>query len=245
MFEKIYDKNISKAIIRQIQALIMNGSLKAGDQLPSERELSQAFDVGRPALREALRALELVGLIEMRHGQGNFIASDMLNTSFNPLPLAFKLSNGKPDHILQMRFAIEAYTVKLAAESASPEEIEALYLCHQAMIDADTDEGKAHADKLFHYEIAKISQNPLIIALLANISDLMEGFIQRSIELALFENSLEVIYAEHLNMIHKIEAHDAAGAVHELDIHLATRGTQILQYQEVFPLTNDQVVLPV
>lgn len=221
MFESIENKKISQIVIEQIQEMIMRGELKSGDKLPPERELTQTLNIGRPALREALKALEIIGLIESRHGQGNFVVNNTENSVFKPLSLSFKLSNGNIEEILELRHLIESYTVKQAALLSDANDINKLYEIHNAMIKADTTDHKSQCDKEFHYEIAKISKNILINSLLESTSYLFDSFINKTVRMSYFgEDSIEKIYEEHLNIIKAIEKHSEEDAAFSMHAHL-------------------------
>ena len=221
MFELIENKKISQIVIEQIQDMIMRGELKNGDKLPPERELTQTLNIGRPALREALKALEVIGLIESRHGQGNFIVNNTENSFFKPLSLSFKLSNGNIEEILELRHLIENYTVKQAALYANADDVERLYKLYECLVEAETTELKSHYDKEFHYEIAKISKNTLINNLLESTSYLFDNFINKTVVMSFFgEDSIYKIYEEHLNIIKAIEKHDSEEASKFMYLHL-------------------------
>lgn len=221
MFETIENKGISQKVIEQIQDMVMNGELKCGDKLPPERELTQKFNIGRPALREALKALEIIGLIESRHGQGNYIVNNTENSFFKPLSLSFKLSNGNLEEVLELRYLIENYTVKQSCIKANSNDIKKLYDLHNKMIEAESTELKSYYDKEFHYEIAKIGKNMLIDIVLESTSYLLKNFINKSVEISIFgDDSTEKIYEEHLNIIKAIENHDEKAAVEYMNNHL-------------------------
>ncbi len=231
MFETIENKKISQVVIEQIQDLIMKGELKDGDKLPPERELTKTLNIGRPALREALKALEVIGLIESRHGQGNFIVNNTENSFFKPLSLSFKLSNGNIEDILELRHLLENYTVSKAAINASHEDIEKLYQLYNDLVNAETKELKSHYDKEFHYEIAKISKNTLINNLLESTSYLFDNFISKTVGMTFTgDDSIEKLYEEHLNIIKAIEKHDSEEASQCIFLHLnkIDRGMLIL-----------------
>jgi len=126
MFMAIENKKISQIVIEQIQEMIMKGELKKGDQLPPERVMTEQFQIGRPALREALKALEVLGLVERRHGLGNYIVNNVESNFFKPLSLSFKLNNGDVQEVLQLRYLIETFTVREAAKSATSNDIASL-----------------------------------------------------------------------------------------------------------------------
>lgn len=221
MFETIENKKISQMVIEQIQGMIMRGELKNGDKLPPERELTQTLNIGRPALREALKALEVIGVIESRHGQGNFVVNNTENSVYKPLSLSFKLSNGNIEEILELRRLIEEYTVKQAASSSDEKDVLRLREILNAMINAETTEQKSQFDKQFHYEIAKISKNILINSLFESTSYLFDSFINKTVRMSFFgEDSIDKIYDEHLRIIEAIEKHDAEEAAKKMQIHL-------------------------
>jgi len=221
LFESIENKNVSEIIIEQIQKMIMSGELKVGDKLPPERELSEMLNVGRPALREALMALEVIGLIKKIHGQGNFITNNLESSFFKPLSLSFKLSNGKIEDILNLRILLESYTVQEAAKIASNSDIKRLSGILNNMIKSETIEDKAFYDKKFHYEIAQLSNNQLIINLFDSISYLMESFIGKSVMVSLFkEHAIEKIYDEHLQILNAIKSKDPGKARLYMNNHL-------------------------
>jgi len=221
MFETIENKKISQIVIEQIQDMIMRGELRNGDKLPPERELTKTLNIGRPALREALKALEVIGLIESRHGQGNFIVNNTENSFFKPLSLSFKLSNGNIEEILELRHLIESYTVKRAAIFATAEDVLRLYNLYENLVNADTTELKSHYDKEFHYEIAKLSKNTLINNLFESTSYLFDNFINKTVRMSFFgEDSIEKLYEEHLNIIKAIENHNEEEALQYMNFHL-------------------------
>lgn len=232
MFETIENKKISQIVIEQIQGMIMRGELKDGDKLPPERELTQTLNIGRPALREALKALEVIGVIESRHGQGNFVVNNTENSVFKPLSLSFKLSNGNIEEILELRRLIEDYTVKQAAILSDEKEVERLREIHNAMINAETTEQKSQYDKQFHYEIAKISKNILINSLLESTSYLFDSFINKTVRMSFFgEDSIDKIYEEHLRIIEAIEKHDDKEAAKRMQIHMNNIDVYLLNEQ--------------
>lgn len=93
MFKEIGDERTFNGILNQITDNIQRGRLKAGDALPAERTMAETMGVSRPAVREALRALELLGIIKPVPGGGNYIADDLDSWLIGPLSILFKLNN--------------------------------------------------------------------------------------------------------------------------------------------------------
>ena len=94
MFKEIGDERTFNGILNQITDNIQRGRLKAGDALPAERTMAETMGVSRPAVREALRALEFLGIIKPVPGGGNYIADDLDSWLIGPLSILFKLNNG-------------------------------------------------------------------------------------------------------------------------------------------------------
>ena len=118
---KIRRKKVWEEVAEELQRLIVDGHWQKGEQLPSEIELAKEFGVSRSALREALRSLSSMGLVQIRHGEGNFVwypeAEDFLN------PLMPRLLADREDvlAIMEARSMVEVKTAMLAAQRATPE----------------------------------------------------------------------------------------------------------------------------
>ena len=191
-------KNVSQAVIERIMEMIMNGDLKEGDRLPPERELTEMLGVGRPALRESLRALEFLGLVESRHGSGNYIVNNVATNYFKPLSLSFKLHGGSSKEVLEFRNCLEQFAVSQAAAVATPDDVAVLKCLLDDMESAESTQEKADIDLQIHTKVAAIAGNPLICDALQGVSILMNSLVTQSIRLSYYEgDSIENIYREH------------------------------------------------
>lgn len=160
--EQLYEK-LSKAIIDQI----LGGSLAPGQRLPPERELARAFGVSRPSLREALGALQTLGVVETRHGSGSWISADALDVLAHHPQGVIDLGV-RPVMLLEARAIVEPSIASLAAERYAPDdELERLL----QMMDAARDwENPTHrttwsdADRLYHQRLAVHTHNTVLIA---------------------------------------------------------------------------------
>ena len=119
MLHAIKKTRIHEEVVTQIHDLIREGRLKAGDQLPSERELSETFKVSRTSVREALRALETKGLIISRTGMGNFVADLPIESLIAPLAKLLIEEKTALADIFELRKLIEPHIAALAAERAT------------------------------------------------------------------------------------------------------------------------------
>src|SRR5438132_10883587 len=120
----IKSTRIYEEIVRQIKGLISEGRLKSGDQLPAERDLAEKFLVRRTSVREALRALESVGLIEIRPGEGTFVREISVDALVEPLALVMLSQREALGELFEARRLIEPAIAELAATRATPEEIQ-------------------------------------------------------------------------------------------------------------------------
>ncbi|WDV47096.1 FadR/GntR family transcriptional regulator [Clostridiaceae bacterium M8S5] len=190
MFKPIKQKKVYQHVIEQIQNMILSGELKKGDKLPAERELSSKLDVSRSSIREALRALEILGLIESRQGEGNFISDNIGNSFFEPLSVMFMLNEGKKEEILELRKMIEVETAAMAATKISEEDINVLKDLMVKLKNARDEKESANLDKELHYKITQIAGNSFAFNLLNSITFIMESFIENARE-AILKNAKE------------------------------------------------------
>ena len=106
-------------IMDQIERLILEGKVRPGQKLPSERSLAEEFDVSRPTVREAIQKLEARGLIQRRHGGGTFVAEHVGSTFIDPMMAMIQRSPDGTFDILELRFALESVAAWLAADRAT------------------------------------------------------------------------------------------------------------------------------
>jgi len=158
-------------IVEQIQNLIKEGKLKPGDKLPPERILAEKLGVSRPPLREAISALEILGIIESRGGKGNFIKN-----TFNPTSYAQQLKElekeESPFELLEARKAVETEIAGLAAEKATPEDIEEIEEALDRMREALSDTPRAmEFDRQFHVAVARAAHNSILFQMMNYLAD--------------------------------------------------------------------------
>ena len=160
----------------------MEGIFKKGDKLPSERELSEKMGVSRTSIREALRVLETMGVVESRQGEGNFICSNIEKSLLQPLSMMFKLNNGSFSDIYELRSILEIECARLSAIRATDMDCRELLSVVEEMEQETFGENRyeilVELDKKFHNTLSDISKNYLIESLFSTISNLFEKFIE-------------------------------------------------------------------
>ena len=122
-FEAIKSRSISELVAQRLIDMIRKGQLVAGQQLPPERELAVLFDVGRPAIREAIRGLSLLGLVKIQQGEGNFISSLNVEDLIEPLSLLIDLHADQINELFDARKIIEGGITRLACERLTDAQI--------------------------------------------------------------------------------------------------------------------------
>ena len=157
MFSHVKSKKVYQQVVEQIQTMAMNGELEKGDRLPTERDMAEKLGVSRTSIREAMRSLEMVGLVESRQGEGNFVGGSISGNYFEPLSVMFMLNNGDPRDIFELRQVIEMEAVSIAAgnvkKEGREEEIKELNDLVQKLREVTNDKESHNLDLQIHYKI--------------------------------------------------------------------------------------------
>jgi len=201
------NSKIYQLIIDDIQNSIINGELKNGDKLPTERTLVQKYNVSRSSIREALRILDVIGIIECRQGSGNYISNNFSEFCFEPISLSFKLQNGTLDDIFQLRNMFEIRSSILAATHIDSLDSKKLIQLSQQLRATKNINEFNKIDKQIHISIAGYSKNTLLITLYNAISRLVEYSIKTNSEKATLNLNKKLIET-HINLCESIAAHD-------------------------------------
>jgi GntR family transcriptional repressor for pyruvate dehydrogenase complex len=170
----IKSTRIYEEIVRQVKQLIGEGRLKTGDRLPPERELAEKFVVSRTSVREALRALESLGFIEIRAGEGTFVRAVSVDALVGPLALMMTSQREAIGELFEARRVLEPAIAALAASRATPDEIQDMerILESQAREVTAGRTGLAE-DAAFHTAIGAAAHNHAITRIVHAIMDLL------------------------------------------------------------------------
>jgi DNA-binding FadR family transcriptional regulator len=160
---------------------LLSGELKAGDRLLPERELAAALDVSRPVLREALRSLAMLGLLDIQHGRGAFVKSADASVLGQALTLCLAPEPNILNDVLQARIAIECQAIRLACERASERDLQAIAVTLDTLVDSlDDPERGGSADYAFHLAIVRASGSASLMKIYEAISPLlMRSHVER------------------------------------------------------------------
>ncbi|UUR87197.1 FadR family transcriptional regulator [Clostridium perfringens] len=169
---KVYEQ-----VVDQIKEMVRVGQIKKGDKLPTERVMAEELQVSRTSIREAMRALEVVGLIESRQGAGNYIREEFDDVLLEPLSIVFMLQNGTNKDIFELREVLELSTIFLSVMRISDEELKKLGELVERFKTSRDEEENVKIDSEFHSIIVKGANNVLITNLLEGVSELVDKFI--------------------------------------------------------------------
>jgi len=175
VLKPVEKKKAYEDIVQQIRTLIEEGKLKRNDHLPSERDLSETFRVSRTTVREAIRTLESMKLLQSRQGDGTYVLASSEESLIHPLAVA--LFNEKDDirDIFYIRKIIEPHVAELAAENATPQDIEEMErILQQQEESIGHGENIIETDSAFHNLMVKATTNRVLERLIAALIDLLK-----------------------------------------------------------------------
>jgi GntR family transcriptional repressor for pyruvate dehydrogenase complex len=215
MFER---SALAEQICARFLSLIEEGHLRPGDKLPPERELAATMRVSRPSLREALRALSVINVVEMRQGDGTYVTSLEPALLVEHLDFVFSLDDSTFLQLLEARKALEPGIAAAAAGRISDKEIAELEACLERTL-ASMEEPAAflQADLELHARIAAAAQNPILNRFMAIIGRLGEASRQRTVEIA---GIRQQTVSDHRAIVLALKARDPAGAHQAMLQHL-------------------------
>jgi GntR family transcriptional repressor for pyruvate dehydrogenase complex len=230
MFKQIKVRHISEEVFDQIKLAILEGRLKPGDKLPTERELISTLGVSRLPIREALKLLANMGFIETKQGGGSYVRSLLADRMRDPLGLIMKDHKGKIFELLEVRKEIESWSAFYAAQRGTVEEVAAL---RNLVEETKTyrDQGKRPPNRLdadFHLALAQYSHNTIQAHLTYTIYDVFSEYFNYLIEHICFsEEYQQAIYEQHVEIYDAIGHQDPEGAKNAVLKHLEFVGEQL------------------
>jgi GntR family transcriptional regulator, transcriptional repressor for pyruvate dehydrogenase complex len=220
----IHQKKISQVIIEEIISLVSEGKLKVGDKLPPEREMSRMFGVSRVPLREAICAMEIIGLIDVRQGEGSFITDVNIVPFIRTISQLLLRNESMESELIELRKLLEIEAIKLIiSQEVSPEKLDRLEKVVKEMSDSI---GKGIelgilADVSFHKMLFELSGNYILAKAGECISLIIESSVKFNREKILRnkENFIK-LYEQHKTICNAILNKDESLAVETMVLHL-------------------------
>ncbi len=209
---------LTELLVARFLTLVSTGELKPGDQLPPERRLAETFDVSRPTLREALRALAVLGVVEVRHGGGVFVSQLQASDLLGPLTFFLTLRSTEVEKLYEARRLIEGEITALAARHGT----EAAFAELEGLI-ALQDEHKAEParfrdfDSAFHRLLGQLSENDFLTRAAQSLNILGQEFRKIASETP---NVIATSIGDHRAILATLRARDEAAARAAMITHM-------------------------
>ncbi|MEW5912701.1 MAG: FadR/GntR family transcriptional regulator [Thermodesulfobacteriota bacterium] len=221
LFSSIKTSKVSEEVYRQLVSLIGSGKLKPGDQLPPERSLASELGVSRQSVREAIYKAEVMGLLQVRQGEGSFVLSSVGELLKPPLAVLLEAESEAVFDFLAMRKLLEGWCAERAALAATDEDLAEIKDVLDRMERTElTDKDWEHLDVEFHLSVAAASHNVVAVHIMEALKhnfDVFFNFRQRIKEVP---DSAELIWQHHYDVYRAIADRDPRLARQKLEDHL-------------------------
>ncbi|WP_248930427.1 FadR/GntR family transcriptional regulator [Paenibacillus hamazuiensis] len=220
---KISTRKIYEEVADQMKNMIVGGALQPGQKLPSTKELSEKFQVGRSTVREALSALKAMGLVEIRQGEGSYVRQIEPGDLELPGFQSLLMNRETVIELLEARKALEISNAALAAEKRTDEDVEAFERILQRMEAhlGDEEEGE-RSDIEFHLTLARAAHNSIMLRLIDSISSQMQTAIRETRRLQMYASKpvSARLWEEHKAIFEAVRLQDVSGAQEAMRSHL-------------------------
>lgn len=210
-------ETLSSEVARRLLDYLLSGAVKPGERIPSERKLSEALGVGRSVIREALKSVTVLGLLEVRQGDGTYLKRTDSELLPQTIEWGLMLGAKRITDLLETRRYLEVVVVGLAAERRDEANLERLRQHAASMRQAETPADFVAADIAFHLEIATAAGNESLLQIMRSIRSLLQVWITRVMESS---GANKPTWAEHAAVLRAIERGDPAAARKAMEAHM-------------------------
>lgn len=214
------DKPADK-VIEYVETLILAGKLRVDDRLPAERDLAQTLNVSRTAVREGIRLLETIGIVESRQGSGNYITRHFDKTLERVLTMMYALDNMSYAQVQEFRYAVERQALALAVHNDNAQLRRQMQKHLDGMLHGRTEEEQTENDRLLHFDLVQLSGNRLVIANYAALDRIIARHI-RDVRLRIQSGSsgeFELLQGIHRQLVEAVLQGDLEMGKEALDRH--------------------------
>lgn len=231
-FKPLREKRAFEEVADRVREMLEEGTLKVGDRLPPERELSKQLNVSRSILREALRVLENAGLLELKPGKGGgaFVSAGNTHAVSEHMGDLLRVGGISLAHLTEARAWIEEVVVRVACERAQEEDFEALEAnvrrAEQLFAENRMME-KLEVNIEFHNVLAAATKNPVLVMMTQTLGGVMHGFAKR-----LGAETTRSVIRSRSRFIELLRARDADAAVMEMHEHLKSIQAVYMRFAE-------------
>jgi len=210
IYKTIKQKRLSSEVVNQITDLILQNHLQPGDKLPPERQLAEELGISRTALREAMKALEERGLVEVKQGSGTFVCSPSFEVVSDSLSLLLQTNMARYLELMEVRGILDVEMAGRLAQEATEEDIERLGERIARMWQVlDSPEEFVQEDVAFHIEFYQAMKNELLLTIMQPVMELLVEAMGITFEAP---GSAESSLRRHEKLVERIRARDTEGA---------------------------------
>lgn len=210
---------VATQVARKLVEYLLSGAVEPGTRMPSERQLAEAFGVGRSAMREAIKALSLIGLVEVRQGDGTYLRKADSALLPEVIEWGLLLGERRTMDLVEARQAIEIVIVGLAARRRTQQDIEDLTRILRKMEVAPSAAAFVESDVQFHMRLAETSDNLVLRDIHSSIQALLRTWIGRVLAAP---DSREPSYLEHVPILEAIVLGDPDAAERAMKAHMTS-----------------------
>jgi GntR family transcriptional repressor for pyruvate dehydrogenase complex len=205
-------------VARSVLRHLLSGDIHPGEQIPPERQLAQTLGVGRSVVREALKALMLLGLIEVRQGDGTYLKSTSSDLLPQVIEWSLLLGTKETEDLIESRQVIEVIIARLAAQRRSADDVEELRrILEQMRIASGDPDAFTDADVRFHIRLVEATGNTVLKGILNSIRALLSAWISRVMHA---ERDIKVTYDEHVRVFEAVQKGDPEAAATAMRLHM-------------------------
>ncbi|MFI6875720.1 FadR/GntR family transcriptional regulator [Streptomyces sp. NPDC050400] len=216
---------LAAEVSRRLIDYLMSGEVQPGDRIPSERQLTEMLGVNRPTVREAIKSLGFLGLLEIRQSSGTYFRGSDSDVLYRLFELGLVLGERGAKDMVQARAELEIVVAGLAAEARDDAGVDLLRARLAVMRECPDDEF-AEADTAFHAALAELSGNSVLRDMLKGMRAMIQrGWVERTGAV----RSREVAYADHVPIFEAVEKGDTPGARAAMAQHMEGASRRLME----------------
>lgn len=216
---------VATQVARKLVEYLLSGAVEPGARMPSERQLAEAFGVGRSAMREAIKALSLIGLVEVRQGDGTYLRKADSALLPEVIEWGLLLGERRTMDLVEARQELEIVIAGLAARRRTERDIEDLRLILERMERSTAAAAFVEADVAFHMRLADASDNLVLRDIHSSVQALLRTWIKRVLAT---EGAREPSYLEHVPIFEAVAAGDPEEARRAMEAHMSSAAGRLL-----------------
>lgn len=213
-------RNLCDIIVEELKKDIISGELKPGDKIVGEYDLAKKYEVSRFTVREAMKKLDSMGLISIKHGIGSFVNEIKPESFMKPLLPVLVMSNIDIREICEARLPLEVQSISLCIDRINNEKLnqmKELYAKMEKVLEENDFEEYNELDIQFHLQLAKASENRVLFEMLSTLQDMLREQLRRDMGVP---HSMERSIRRHKLMIEAIENREKELAKQLMTLHI-------------------------